>query len=495
METDFHLALAREEERVAKLTSFAILDTPDEQEFDTIVQLAQTMLGMPIAVVSLVDRHRQWFKAKCGLSDSETSRDVAFCAHAIHYDDIMVVEDATLDSRFVANPLVTGDPGIRFYAGAPLRPKSHGHADDLPAIGTLCVIDVKPRTFSEEQVQTLRKLAGLVSSLVHARASAATALKLSEETRRRADAIARQHVQLRQAERMAGIGSWRLDLNDRSVFWSDQVYAIHGLPTGQMPSVDQALSFYPEDRRGEIAALVERARTHGESFDFESDFTTADGRKRRVRSMGEVQFIDGAPVALIGVFQDVTRHHLRELTLRHTADTDALTGLPNRACFERRLAEAVARAQAAAEPACVLLLDLDGFKGVNDTFGHDAGDEVLRLMADRLCELAYSSSFAARLGGDEFVMLVTRPRDCANIENVIASILGTLRHSVERDGERRKVSATVGAAFVEPDIDAPTEAMRRADLALYAAKRVERGTGRVFGSPKVLRALQARIAA
>lgn len=110
-----------------------------------------------------------------------------------------------------------------------------------------------------------------------------------------------------------------------------------------MPSIEDALAFYPPERRPEIAQMLQRVASHGESFDFESDFFTADGRARRVRSIGEPQLVDGRPVAVIGVFQDITERHAREQSLRQSADTDALTGLPNRACLDKRLAETMTR--------------------------------------------------------------------------------------------------------------------------------------------------------
>ncbi|PXA92530.1 GGDEF domain-containing protein [Nostoc sp. 3335mG] len=486
----------RETERLRKLQSFAILDTPQEQEFDTVVLLAQRLLDVPIALVSLLDDHRQWFKAKCGLEATEMGRGDAFCSHAIMVDDMMVVEDTLLDGRFAENDFVVRAPFIRFYAGVPLRPHAAGYADDLPGIGTLCIIDTKPRTLSSSDRQVLRQLAAMVSSLIAARASAAAALRLSQEAVRHANQLERQHLQLRQAERMAGIGSWRLDLTDMSLHWSDQVYAIYGLPVGQMPSIEHGLSFYPEDRRVEIAEMIEQAATTGAPFDFESDFYMIDGRKRRVRSMGEAQMVDGRPAALIGVFQDVTDRYAREQSLRLTADTDSLTGLPNRACFEQHLQKAFDHASTEQEPLCLLLLDLDGFKSVNDTFGHGAGDEVLRIMADRLRGLAFSSTFAARLGGDEFVMLLTRPRDCARIEKQLRLVLRSLQHVVERDGVRRYVSATIGAAFLEPDVASAIDLVHRADLALYQAKRTQRGTACVYGTQQpVTIDVQLRLAA
>lgn len=145
-----------EQQRLARLRSYAILDTEPEQGFDDLVQIAAHLFGAPMALVSLVDAERQWFKAKVGLEACETSRDVAFCAHAIVERQPLVVPDARLDPRFAANELVTGDPHIRFYAGAPLLVGTGS------AVGTLCVIDVVPRTCSPDSLSMLQKLAAMV---------------------------------------------------------------------------------------------------------------------------------------------------------------------------------------------------------------------------------------------------------------------------------------------------------------------------------------------
>lgn len=265
-------------------------------------------------------------------------------------------------------------------------------------------------------------------------------------------------------------------------------YAIYGLPLGQMPSVEEGLSFYPPRQRAEFTRLLGRAINNGDSFGFESDFTTADGRSRRVRSMGEVQVIDGRPVALTGVFQDITDRHAHEQVLQNSANTDVLTGLANRACYERHLAGILDRRPAGGGPVCLVLLDLDGFKAVNYTFGHAAGDEILRMMADRLRRIAPPMSFVARLGGDEFVLLLTRARDCARVEVHSIEIIEALRHNVERQGQCRPISATVGAAFLDETVRSPAELTHHADLALYEAKRRQRGTGQIFGSIDVVHA-------
>lgn len=143
--------------RQAALDGLQILDTPPEPAFDALTRLAADSFDMPIALISLIDERRQWFKSRVGLEPSETAREHAFCGHAIaHPGEVMMVEDATLDARFAANPLVTQDPNIRFYAGAPLVTSS-GHA-----LGTLCVIDSRPRTLSSAQLTQLRALADRV---------------------------------------------------------------------------------------------------------------------------------------------------------------------------------------------------------------------------------------------------------------------------------------------------------------------------------------------
>jgi diguanylate cyclase (GGDEF)-like protein len=472
-----------ETERLAKLAALRIMDTPAEPEFDAIVALANRLLGCPIALISLVDDHRQWFKARHGLEAEGTPRDQAFCAHAIGGDGVMVVEDASRDPRFAANPLVTGAPHIRFYAGAPLRPAIPAF-DDQTAIGTLCVIDTEPRTFGEADRALLKQLAGLVDGLTRARVLVAEAERSARRLQENAALIDRKIRQLRQAERMAGIGSWRLDLATNEVEWSDEVFAIHGLPVGLTPPVDEALNFYPEADRARIAHLLERTASHGESYAFESDFTTAGGDQRRVRSLGEVELIDGKAAALIGVFQDITERHGYEAKLRLAANTDSLTGLPNRRMFEKKLAELEHRAQESGEPFAVLIIDLDGFKPVNDMLGHEVGDRVLRDIAGRLRGTAFSQAFAARLGGDEFVMLVSRPRDCAELPAFVQSVLRELRLFVEENGVRLAVTATIGAALSDGEADG--DPLRQADLALYAAKRAQRGTASVFGGDGIL---------
>jgi GAF domain-containing protein len=147
--------------RLKTLHDLAILDTPREQSFDDVAQVAMQLCDVPIAIVSLLDTDRQWFKSCIGLDGTQTSRDVAFCAHAILApDDVLVVEDATKDKRFSDNELVVNSPYIRFYAGAPLV------TEEGMALGTLCVVDYKPRKLSSAQINSLRSLARQIMQLL-----------------------------------------------------------------------------------------------------------------------------------------------------------------------------------------------------------------------------------------------------------------------------------------------------------------------------------------
>lgn len=167
-----------ERDRIRSLHGLDILDTPAEERFDRLTRLARRLFDVPIAAVSLIDSDRQWFKSKVGLEVEETPREQAFCAHAILDEDVTVVEDATRDTRFRDNPFVRSVPGVRFYAGAPVK------APDGSALGTLCVIGNEPRDFDEEDEVALRDLADMVEQELKAY-TLATMDDLTDLTNRR----------------------------------------------------------------------------------------------------------------------------------------------------------------------------------------------------------------------------------------------------------------------------------------------------------------------
>lgn len=470
---------SQERDRLLVLRELAILDTLPEREFDALAKLAKRMFGTQISLLSLIDKDRQWFKARCGLDLSETAREPSFCSVAVEMDAPLVVEDTRLDPRFVNNPFVLGEPNIRFYAGVPVRARKQDGSGVVP-IASLCVIDDRARSFSADDLEALEELACIAEALVEARATARTSTELAETRRAAVEKLERERRRLKQAERMADMGSWRLAMADNRVEWSDGVSAIHELPAGYIPPVDEALEFYPERERKRVSDALTNTLASGEPFDLECDFVTAKGNLRRVRTMGELELSHGTPVALIGLFQDITERHRMEEALLRVSRTDELTRLPNRAEFNRVLDERLAQPKARNEGLAVLLIDLDGFKQVNDTLGHAAGDDILRSVGDRLRATALSECFAARLGGDEFAVIVPSPEHRDAFRTLLDDLLASLRLTAGGAAFALPVSATIGVAWSDGARLQREELLRRADMALYAAKRTFKGTAQIF---------------
>ena len=455
--------------RLAALHALALTGGGPSADFDAIVKLAADMLGCPVAMLNLIDRDRLLVKASHGIGLKELPRDQAFCDHTIRQGDPLVIDDLRSDPRFADNPNVVPADGARFYAGIAI------HAVDLDGvrqpIGALCVMDVVPRSLVGSGRQTLQHLAALAEALVAARKLAIEAIDLAAASERLATELGRKERIFKQAERMAGIGSWRLSIEDQALEWSDGIARIHGLTLDRQPPLAEALEFYPPAERAAVSATLATAMETGRPFDFEADFDTAQRQRRRVRSIGEVEQVDGVPVALIGVFQDITDRYALETSLRRSADTDALTGIGNRAAFDRTLRTAMVDARADGEPLVLVLADLDAFKSINDTFGHAAGDDVLRAVARALSAPWLGDSFAARIGGDEFALIVRDRTLCANLADLSERLGDALRIHIRVDDIPLACGGTVGAASFGATHATVRDFMRSADTVLYAAKR------------------------
>ncbi|MDP1631155.1 MAG: PAS domain S-box protein [Caulobacter sp.] len=280
-----------EQKRQAALDQIGVLDTLPEATFDRLTALAADLFDTPIALVSLVDAERQWFKSRHGLDAAETPREWAFCDHAIRQgpNSIFVVPDATQDPRFVDNPLVTGRPDVRFYAGATLT-DSAGYN-----LGTLCVIDTTPRDRpSDRDLERLERLAAIVVDefeLIRARRT-----------------MAQKQQMLELAESIAAVGSWRYNVNEGRVEWSEEVYKIHGVTRDAFdPNIDAAVDRYHPDDRPIVSALVAKSIETGEGFEFRLRLLRSDGQVRDVISKAECECDKyGRVETIFGVFQDVT---------------------------------------------------------------------------------------------------------------------------------------------------------------------------------------------
>jgi len=184
-----------ESKRIKVLWQYDILDTVPEEVFDDLTELAARICEAPIALITLVDEDRQWFKSKVGVTINETSRDISFCGHAIEQSDLFIVPDATLDKRFAKNPLVTSEPKIRFYAGAPLI------TPDGYALGTLCVIDKVPRELRPDQKQALRVLARHVMTQLELRRHSRELVRAHEAHQQVESELKRAHAELAKVRR------------------------------------------------------------------------------------------------------------------------------------------------------------------------------------------------------------------------------------------------------------------------------------------------------
>ncbi len=467
---------ADETRRVAALHALALLDSEPEREFDALVALAADMLECPVAMLTLVDSDRLWIKASSDGNLGEIRRNVGMCDYTIRGHAPLVIDELRGDLRFAENPLVKSADGLRFYAGVPIH--TVDEFGERHAIGALCVVDTAPRSLNAAGLRALTHLATLAETTIAARTAAHRAISIATIADRQSAVLTRQDRIFRQAERMAAFGSWRVTLADDHLEWSDGVYRIHGLQVGDPPPMPIAMGFYPPQAREEVTAGLTLTVETGVPFDIEVDFFTAQGTPRRVRVMGEREGGDGTPVALVGVFQDVTERHALEVTLRRSADTDSLTGIANRAAFDRALDSAITRAHATDTPLLLALVDLDGFKAINDTLGHTAGDDVLRGVGRVLQAPWLKNSFAARLGGDEFALIVEDPTLSATTEQVRARLEEALRFPIALNGLAMVSAGTVGITALDPDCHTIRDFVHRADTVLYQAKRARVGERR-----------------
>ncbi|MGE6168570.1 PAS domain S-box protein [Aeromonas media] len=621
-----------EAERLHLLHALRILDTPSEEVFDRITRLVARILDVPIALVSLVDTDRQWFKSRIGIDVNETPRELAFCAHAIAQTSPLIVTDTTQDSRFMNNALVTGDPNIRFYAGVPLR--SIGGL----SIGTLCAIDSKPRQLNPEEVSILVDLAALVSKemqmreamlLSHARSEQAIQAMEDVEARFRTiferagvgiamvapdggwlrvnDALCQivgysqdelinltfqdithpddlntdlsllqqlinddiDHYQLEkryitksgryvwiqlivtkklsengeleyfisiiknvqeQKEAEASLAELHKDLENRVETRTRDLQLANEMLSA---SIAQQLRFEQELRRreAELQMVLQNANDayvcidhHGVIRDWNQqaehtfgwsreeaigrplDETIIPASMREAHQRGlarylatgkhhvlnqhieltavrrdgmtlpvEVRisplFIDGKTI-FSAFLHDITERKQAEAIREYEATHDSLTGLHNRRGMFNLLPEAIARAKRTQTSLALLYIDLDGFKKINDTHGHDSGDHVLRVIGTRLQESIRQTDTAVRLGGDEFTILLENIKHGTTDADIVAhKILDAIQQPIQLDSTTGAISASIGIAVYHADnMISADQLISQADSAMYEAK-------------------------
>ena len=282
---------SEEARRLAALQRYDVLDTAPEADFDDIVSIAAKICDVPMALISLVDDKRQWFKAAIGVKAVETPRELAFCAHTIDQDDLLVIEDASVDPRFSSNPLVTGDPNVRFYAGTPLA------TSDGYKLGTLCVLDTRPRRLDARQIAALEALGRQVIAQLELRRSVA---------KQQSDDLRHQRI-LESAVDYAIIS---LDLAGRVTSWNEGARRILGWTEEEMCGRSGDVFFTLEDRAAgvpaqEMGTTLAQGRGADERWHLRKD-------GERFWANGEMMPLTdarGTPVGFLKILRDRTEQH------------------------------------------------------------------------------------------------------------------------------------------------------------------------------------------
>jgi diguanylate cyclase (GGDEF)-like protein/PAS domain S-box-containing protein len=460
---------ADEVDRIAELHSLEILDSDREERFDRLTRLATRLLDVPIALVSLVDTDRQWFKSAIGLDTTETSREASFCAHAINAPELFEIPDATLDERFVDNPLVTGDPGIRFYAGEPISGPG-GHR-----LGTLCVIDRRPRSFTDEDRQILRDLAGLVDQEL-ANTTLADALRRLRETEARFEASFEK----------APIGMAMIGLEDHNFGVLIDVNEALADLAGDPDRLAVGLPFGSTVHDDDLPLLQEKTRAaqRGEvdHLDAEVRLYRLNGDMLWVRiRAAAVQGETGTPAYAIVHINDISdrkraeqRRDELEADLERQALHDPLTGLPNRRLLMDRLGLALRALPRDPAPVAVMYLDIDRFKRVNDTWGHEAGDELIKVAGRRLSESIRPDDTAGRIGGDEFVLICPKVAGVDDALRIAERVRVAFVEPIDLGPASVSLTISGGIAVSHDPSAEPDGLLRAADEALYLAKKAGR---------------------
>jgi diguanylate cyclase (GGDEF)-like protein/PAS domain S-box-containing protein len=438
---------ADEADRLACLYRLGLLDSAPTDAYDAVARLAATRLQVPIVLVSLVDQNRVWFKSRIGLDAPETPRHRSFCAQTVFQRQSLVVRDAAKDRRFAKNPFVSGAQHIRSYLGIPL------YTRDRQPVGTLCAMDVQVRAFGEPDVAALTEFAKIIEEFLGAKEIAAKSDSIL------AYAMEREKL-FRETFDQAAVGMVHTSLAGSILRNNHRAGAMLGYSPAELRELSFPQITHPEDLpknvsefkrvlSGEIDSYrleqrllckdqhymwaflsVSIKRTVSRQLDYgiviiedisakkqaEADLLQARDALQEKVELQTRKLQEGNDALQLQVKQALeAAEALREAQVALQASnaklaaesvTDYLTGLPNRRSFARRSEQAATALRTSRKPYGLILMDLDDFKLINDQYGHDIGDEVLRALGKILAsQLRNSSDMAARLGGEEFAVL------------------------------------------------------------------------------------------
>lgn len=578
-----------EKKRLSALHRFNILDTPADPSFDNITQLASKLLNVPVSLISFVDQHRIWAKSHHGIETQDFPRVEGLCATTILNNSPYIVTDARTDPRSCKHPMVIQDSGVRFYAGLPLTVEGELN------IGSLCVIDYKPRSLSTSEIETLKLLSKMVIDAIKLHANqikinelnktlqtsehyfrsmfdqasvgvsiadantgafvktnnryrdiigyseeelktldlmrithhddlenqkrmtlkllhgevneyriekryihknghliwvdiSCTALWLAGDkptmhlaivqdiTDKKLTELALQENEARWSFALEGSnqGVWDLDIPRHQIYLSERCKQMLGYPVDKpVTDMDEWLKLiHPDDLPCLIQARALALEGRAKSFENEHRKRTAQGGWKWVQVKGMVVSRDehGAPLRVIGTYTDITERKEIEAQVLRLAHYDSITGLPNRTLFLERLNQQISNAQRNHEALGLIMIDLDGFKEINDSLGHQKGDLMIKQTAERLLKCVHDKDIVSRLGGDEFTLIITDTNDIVKIHGLANQILDVIAEPYQLENDIAYVTASLGITFYPGNSQHADELIRQADQAMYASK-------------------------
>jgi diguanylate cyclase len=299
---------ANEDKRLRLLRSLDLLDTPSEELFDRITRIVAEMLHVPIALVSLVDEHRQWFKSRVGVDVCETSRDASFCAHAVHSERPLVVEDTHQDERFSGNPLVTGEPFIRFYAGVPLR------SSEGLVLGTLCAIDRTPRTLTAGAQSALVDLAATIEREIVQREAVRDTRAVQEVDRRK---LLLSESRFRTIFQQTPSGKAIVDLDGRFVEVNPKLCEITGYSAAELTQMTFQEITEEADLAADLHHVAELVAGRIKAYTMEKRYRRRDGGTVWIElSVALIRDDEGRPLHFVSTMTDITTRKHSERVVR-----------------------------------------------------------------------------------------------------------------------------------------------------------------------------------
>jgi len=435
-----------------------VLEADPSAALDRITELARRIFAVPSVTLNLVAEEREWFKAASGVDLEDPEHGPAFGAYVLLDEGVLVVEDATQDDRFADHPLVDPAETPRFFAGAPLA------VEDGQRVGALCLADDQPRSFDADDRATLSLLADVAADTL--------------ETRRRAHQIDYLVSALEEVEESVVITEGRpIDPPGPRVVWVNDAFTrLTGYDRAE--TVGQSLRVLAGPKTDpDVLDQVWTAMKEGRSIQAECINHRKSGAPYVAAwNVTPVRNDEGRLTHWVSIQRDITDQKQREEQLAYEATHDELTDLANRKALARTVNDALATEQADAPLRALLYLDLDNFKAVNDTFGHNRGDEVLRRTARALESAVRADDLVARLGGDEFADYLSSLNATDMVPAIAERIHDAITTTVGGDGHALPVRASLGGVVGIAAYDSFEALLETADAAMYEAKEGDRRT-------------------